>query len=150
MPEFWICSRNNSKRTLNLIIQGKLWKKDIFEVYIWLKPEFFFQLWTIFFSCEFLERVWEMICHQWYCLAHQPGISFNITNSSHFSTPPAPSTLAHQPRFLHWHTTNGLSPIIMKEVFNFEENERYNLRSGIHLASKNMHTAYLELTPYLI
>ena len=37
---------------------------------------------------------------------------------------------------------NGLSPIIMNEVFNFKENESYNLRSGIHLASRNMHTAH--------
>ena len=37
---------------------------------------------------------------------------------------------------------NGLSPIIMNQVFNFQENERYNLRSGIHLASRNMHTAH--------
>ena len=28
----------------------------------------------------------------------------------------------------------------MNEVFNFQENERYNLRSGTHLASRNMHT----------
>ena len=37
---------------------------------------------------------------------------------------------------------NGLSPIIMNEFFNFQENESYNLRSGIHLASRNMHTAH--------
>ena len=30
----------------------------------------------------------------------------------------------------------------MNEVFNFQENESYNLRSRIHLASRNMHTAY--------
>ena len=30
----------------------------------------------------------------------------------------------------------------MNEVFNFQENERCNLRSGIHLASGNMHTAH--------
>ena len=28
---------------------------------------------------------------------------------------------------------NGFSPIIMNEVFNFQENESYNLRSGINL-----------------
>ena len=37
---------------------------------------------------------------------------------------------------------NGLSPIIMNEVFNFEENESYNLRSGTYLASRNMHTGH--------
>ena len=37
---------------------------------------------------------------------------------------------------------NGLSPKIMKEVFNFHENENYNLRRGIQLASRNMHTAH--------
>ena len=36
---------------------------------------------------------------------------------------------------------NGLTPIIMNEAFNFQENERYSLGSGIHLASGNMHTA---------
>ena len=30
----------------------------------------------------------------------------------------------------------------MNEVFNFQENENYNLRSGIHVASRNMHTAH--------
>ena len=37
---------------------------------------------------------------------------------------------------------SSLSPIIMNEVFNFQKNEIYNLRSGIHLASRGMHTAY--------
>ena len=37
---------------------------------------------------------------------------------------------------------SGLSPIIMNEVFNFQENESYNLRSDIHLVSRNMHTAH--------
>ena len=38
---------------------------------------------------------------------------------------------------------NGLAPIIINEVFfNFQENESYNLRSGIHLASRNTYTAY--------
>ena len=30
----------------------------------------------------------------------------------------------------------------MNEVFNFQENESYNLWSGIHLASRNTHTAH--------
>ena len=30
----------------------------------------------------------------------------------------------------------------MNEVFNFQENERYNLRSGIHLASRKMNIAH--------
>ena len=30
----------------------------------------------------------------------------------------------------------------MKEVFHFQENESYNLRSGIHLARRNTHTAH--------
>ena len=36
---------------------------------------------------------------------------------------------------------NSLSLIITHEVFNFLENRSYNLRNGIHLASRNMHTA---------
>ena len=30
----------------------------------------------------------------------------------------------------------------MNEVFNFQENERYNLSSGIHFAGRNVHTAH--------
>ena len=30
----------------------------------------------------------------------------------------------------------------MNEVFSFQENERYNLRSGIHFAGRNMHAAH--------
>ena len=55
---------------------------------------------------------------------------------------PIPPTLAHQPPYPCCHTTNGLSPIITNDVFNFQENESYNLRSGIHLASRNTHTAH--------
>ena len=36
---------------------------------------------------------------------------------------------------------NDLSPKIMKKVFVFQENENCNLRSGEHLAKRNMHTA---------
>ena len=37
---------------------------------------------------------------------------------------------------------NTLSPEIMKEVFIFQENGHYNLRSGTHLMNKNIHTAH--------
>ena len=37
---------------------------------------------------------------------------------------------------------NSLSPVIMKEVLNFQENESYNLRKSIHLASRNIHSAH--------
>ena len=37
---------------------------------------------------------------------------------------------------------NCLSPEIMKEVFIFQENENYNLRSGTHLTNRNIHTAH--------
>ena len=30
----------------------------------------------------------------------------------------------------------------MNEYFNLQENESYNLRSGIHLASRHVHTAH--------
>ena len=33
---------------------------------------------------------------------------------------------------------NGLSPEIMKEIFVFQESDTYNLRSGNHLARKNI------------
>ena len=31
---------------------------------------------------------------------------------------------------------------MMNKVFNFQENESYNLRSGKHLPSRNMNTAH--------
>ena len=36
--------------------------------------------------------------------------------------------------------TNDLSPELRKENFVFQENETYNLRSGNHLAPKNIQT----------
>ena len=39
---------------------------------------------------------------------------------------------------------NSLSPIIMNDDFNVQENENYNLRSGIRLPSRNMHTAHFD------
>ena len=75
------------------------------------------------------------------------GISSNITNATRFSTPPTPPTLSHQPLYPCCHTTNGLSPIIMNEAFNVQENERYNLRSGIHLASR--HNSYQTHAHYI-
>ena len=48
--------------------------------------------------------------------------------------------LAQEPSYPRRDTTNGLSPIIMNEVFNFPEKERYNL--GIHLTGRNMNTAH--------
>ena len=79
--------------------------------------------------------------HPRYCLAHHPGLSYNIANDTHFSTPPTPPTLAHQPPYQRWHSSNGLSPI-MNKVFNFQENERHNLKISIHLVGRNMHTAH--------
>ena len=37
---------------------------------------------------------------------------------------------------------NSLSPIIMIEAFNFQENESYNLRKDIRLASRHMHPTH--------
>ena len=35
---------------------------------------------------------------------------------------------------------NGIAPEIMRYIFHFQENENYNLKSGAHLASRNMRT----------
>ena len=35
---------------------------------------------------------------------------------------------------------NNISPEIMREIFNFQENEKYNLRSCTHPDSRNMRT----------
>ena len=122
---------------------GETLKNKICSEFIYdLKPKFFFQLSTIFISCEILEKVWEIMHHPWHCLAYHPGISSNITNAFHFNMPPIPPTLAHQSPCPHWHTTNGLSPIIMNEDFTFQENESYNLTSGINLPSRYMHTIH--------
>ena len=52
--------------------------------------------------------------HPRYCLTHHPGISSNITNATHFSTPATPTTLAHRPLYPRWCTTHathaGTSP----------------------------------------
>ena len=37
---------------------------------------------------------------------------------------------------------NGLSPETMKEVFVFQENENYDIRSDTNLANRNIHTAH--------
>ena len=37
---------------------------------------------------------------------------------------------------------HSLSPEIMKEIFIFQENENYNLRSGTHLMNRNIHTGH--------
>ena len=65
----------------------------------------------------------------WYFLQYHQRYT---THTTHASTP---TTL---PR---WHTTNAFSPTIMSEVFNFQENERYKLRTVIHLPSRNKLTA---------
>ena len=38
---------------------------------------------------------------------------------------------------------NNISPEIMRDIFHFQENENFNLRSGTHLASRNMRTTLL-------
>ena len=52
--------------------------------------------------------------HTRYRLIHHPGISANITNATHFSTPATPTTLAHRPLYPRWCTTHathaGTSP----------------------------------------
>ena len=45
--------------------------------------------------------------HPRYCLTHHPGISSNITNATHFSTPATPTTLAHRPLYPRWCTTHA-------------------------------------------
>ena len=37
---------------------------------------------------------------------------------------------------------NSLFPEIMKEVFIFQENENYNLRSDASITNRNIHTAH--------
>ena len=41
-----------------------------------------------------------------YCLTHHQGISSSITNTTHFSTPPMPSTLSHRPLYPDWRTSH--------------------------------------------
>ena len=37
---------------------------------------------------------------------------------------------------------NNISPEIMRDIFHFQENENYNLRSGTNLAFRNMSTTF--------
>ena len=49
--------------------------------------------------------------HPRYCLTHHPGISSNITNATHFSTPPNVSAPTLYPRWPTTHASNaGTSP----------------------------------------
>ena len=48
-----------------------------------------------------MERAWEIIRHPWHCLAQHCGISSNITNATHFSTPPTPPTTVGMFSFTH-------------------------------------------------
>ena len=79
-----------------------------------------------------------------YCLVHHPSSSSDITNATYFSTSP---TLAQGPPYPRWHTTNGLSPIIMNEVFHFQEND---LRVGIHYLVETSILHISVLTLYLV
>ena len=40
----------------------------------------------------------------------------------------------------------GISPIVMKEIFNFSDDNNYNLRSGTHLSRPIVHTAHCGTT----
>ena len=104
MSEFWICSGNNFNITSKFQYPGET-LKNVGSVYN-LKREFFFQLQAIFIPCEFLETVWEMVRHPRHCLAHHLGISSDIINGTHFSTPSMTPTLVHQPLHLRWRTTH--------------------------------------------
>ena len=86
------------------ISRGSSKKQDMFEVHMtWSWILFIF--WTVFISCEVLERVWEIMHHPRYCLDHHPGISSSITKATHFTTLPMPSLLEHKPPYPSWHVT---------------------------------------------
>ena len=53
-----------------------------------------------------------------------------------------PSTIPQKQFIILFIIKNSLSPIIINEILNFQKSESYNLRSGIHLPSRNMHTAH--------
>ena len=70
---------------------------------------------------QVLQRVWNIMRHPRYCVAHHPGISFNTINATHFSAPPMSPTLAQQP-YSHLHTTHvthaGTSPTLVRQPRN--------------------------------
>ena len=45
--------------------------------------------------------------HPLYCLTHHPGISSNIINATHFSTPATLTTLAHSPLYPRWFSSHA-------------------------------------------
>ena len=52
-----------------------------------------------------------------------PGISCNITNSTHFNTPP---TLAHHPLYPRWSVTHAITPPTLTPL------ARYQSKHGTH------------------
>ena len=98
-PEFYIYSGNNFKINLdsNTTLKNKIYFKCIWPE-TWI---LFFRLWTLFISCKFLERAWEIMRYPRYCLAElATNFLANINIDFYFSAPP---TLAYQPPYAHWH-----------------------------------------------
>ena len=119
----------------------------------WLSPNKKRILFKMFVTFQFNDCPLVWMCHSW---------TFNRINNIHHRTrrilyqdkkssfekllQKDKSVSVHMKNLQHLATEifkikKSLSPIIMHEVFNLQENESYNLRKGIHLAGRNMHIA---------
>ena len=82
-------------------------KLDMYGLYMTYKTWIFFLALSNIHFIVIWERIWEILCHPWFSLAHHPGISSNIINAADFSMPLVPVTLAHHPLYPRWHATHA-------------------------------------------
>ena len=67
--------------------------------------------------------------HPQYCLTHNPGISFNITNATHFSMPPTPT------RKRTFHFTNVGAPPMPPTLARHPGQQAVNAKHTTHVST---------------
>ena len=86
------------------------------------------------------------MCHPRYGLTHHPGISSNITNATHFSTPPTPPTLALRPLYPHCRTTHvthaDMSPTLTQHHHKHTTNSSRSPTQACHLRYPRQHNQH--------
>ena len=86
------------------------------------------------------------MCHPRYGLTHHPGISSNITNATHFSTPPTPPTLALRPLYPHCRTTHvthaDMSPTLTQHHHKHTTNSSRSPTQACHLRYPRLHNQH--------
>ena len=86
------------------------------------------------------------MCHPRHDLTHHPGISSNITNATHFSTPPTPPTLALRPLYPHCRTTHvthaDMSPTLTQHHHKHTTNSSRSPTQACHLRYPRLHNQH--------